>query len=327
MACRFRRKVEGKPCVHYIKPGLCALPQFFRCIEYVEKFEPQLSYSSLMSFLRCRRKWYIEEILGLEPIEEMIPLPLKRGRDMHSLLAAMCDEDQEKVAPFILNHRDEQEAVELAKITALGDAMEELGLVEPLKGKTEWEFTLMEEKLPRLHGFIDVVGGDWFAEFKYTGRPQEYLHPTFAKSQLAIYFLALPDADKALMRPIRVPQMRPGVNEDLNKYTDRLKEDILRRPAFYFPNYDSKRKIWGSTVYRTEIEFEEVKERLRWAVREIKRMVKEGSYFRNETACFFPDQCPYLQLCETGLASPLLYRRKGDKQVGNGETKPEEVAW
>jgi len=29
-------------------------------------------------FLRCRRKWYIEEILGLEPIEEMVPLPLKR---------------------------------------------------------------------------------------------------------------------------------------------------------------------------------------------------------------------------------------------------------
>jgi len=325
MGCKLRRKVKGKPCVHYIKPGLCALPQFFRCIEYVEKFEPQMSYSSLMSFLRCRRKWYIEEILGLEPIEEMVPLPLKRGKDMHRALAMLIGE--EDIQTFSLSPQDEQERVEIRKIDALIGAMEELSLHEPLRGQVEREFMVVEEGLPKLHGFIDVVGDDWFAEFKYTGRPQEYLHPTFAKSQLAIYFLALPDADKALMRPIRVPQMRPGANEDLDRYTERLREDILRRPAFYFPNYDSKRRTWGSSIYRTEIEFAEVKERLRWAVREIKRMVKEGSYFRNETACFFPDQCPYLQLCETGLASPLLYRRKGDKQVGDGKTKPEGVAW
>lgn len=74
--CEFYNPVEGRPCTSYIKGGLCSLPQFYRCIEYIRRNEPTLSYSAVRDYVRCKRCYYYSNIMGIQAIEKSYPLKL-----------------------------------------------------------------------------------------------------------------------------------------------------------------------------------------------------------------------------------------------------------
>jgi hypothetical protein len=305
-------KDNSSPCVWYLKPGFCTRDDTFRCIEYIEQFEPEISHSEIQSFLRCRLKWWNEQVLGIEPIPENKPLPLKMGIDAHTLIVPLFDR-REPEGPVVseLNREDHWELIEIIKIECLAEAIAELGLNHP-QGLGEVKFKSHRDGFPTIKGRVDIseVSRGWFIELKYTTRPDDYLYPTFAKAQMAVYFLADERYEKGYMRPIRVPKLRVGNNESPEEHRSRLRDDIKSRPAFYFPNYDKEKATWGSVIYRPECDLEEELDRVRWVVRDIQRMLKEGSVYRNETSCYFPSQCEFLAACESGVISETLYRKR-----------------
>ena len=322
---------KDKPCVFYIKPGLCSLPSRFRCIEYINRFEPILSHSAVQAFLRCRRLFYYSDILGIQPIDSMANTALVRGKWMHKGLAILFDKatDGEDVDAFMQDLYDSSlSPQDIIRIEALLRFIQSKNLHIPA-GQPEAEFTtLVVPGAPRIHGFIDVKGGGWMYEFKYTTRPDTYMNPLLLKSQLTTYFLSDLNLRFAIMKPIRVPIVRMREKDSEADYRERLWDDINRRPAFYFPNYSEKdgKAGWGSVILREEVDKEEYVLRLKAVGREIRDMVRNRSYYRNDTACFFPQPCPYIPICETGGISKLLYQPREDKVYeGKGLLDEDEV--
>ncbi len=71
---------QNSPCRHYIKPGLCAKNDMFRCVEFIARFEPRLSYSGVNNFMKCPRQYYLSNIKGIQMKEENQIDALKIGK-------------------------------------------------------------------------------------------------------------------------------------------------------------------------------------------------------------------------------------------------------
>ncbi len=78
--CKYIERGKGKPCKHYIKTGLCNRTDMFRCIEYIARFEPVLSYSGVNHFMRCPTLYYLADIKGVQLKEHFQPDALKIGK-------------------------------------------------------------------------------------------------------------------------------------------------------------------------------------------------------------------------------------------------------
>ena len=313
MPCPNRKQPGDKssPCVWYVKGGFCSRDDIFRCIEYIEHKEVVISHSQVQSFLRCKYKWYIEQIMGYEPIPAMKSTALKMGSDAHQAILPLFSRSDIKPQEQELNPSDQWEYLEIVKIEAIKNAIEELGINIP-QGMGEHGFIVQRDGCPRITGKLDVAepSKGWFIELKYTTKPQGYLHPTMMKAQMGTYFLSDDRYERGYIKAIQVPQLRLGKGETPEKYGERLYEDILRRPAFYFPNYDKETKMWGNVLFRRECNLPEIVQRYVWIVDELRDSLRKNSFYRNETACFNPYQCEFFSACESGGFSETMYRHR-----------------
>ena len=73
-----------KPCLYYLAGGFCKLPLQFRCVEYIKRNEMELSYSSMNNWGRCKHKYYLSNIRGLELVEK--PIRMLAGSIMSECL-------------------------------------------------------------------------------------------------------------------------------------------------------------------------------------------------------------------------------------------------
>src|SRR4030067_1408697 len=188
-----------EPCTSYLKGGFFSRNDMFRCIEYIRRHEPTLSFSAIKDYTQCHRKFYYAHLQGLQLIEkskamEMGSIAAQIIGLLHSKGAEETAVEQYRkiISDTISNTMDPDDSdsvgdLSLWAMKAMFDAYIELDF-HTLKGETEYRFLWNEPEFPRVKGFIDLY--DTFGighEFKYTGIPDYYDRFTM-NDQLSSYF-------------------------------------------------------------------------------------------------------------------------------------------
>lgn len=320
MICEYRHKVPDSPCIHYCVGGFCKLPNQFRCIEAVYGEKIKLSSSAVNAFSVCKYQYYLSYLKGIRVRPEMINDAMKLGNLFHSGYSNMFQAN--KWTDLIDKHWPEKMQVEktknIHKVFALLEFIEEEGVVLDTDQFIQCEYKFNIENLS-VTGVIDRLYSDHFTEVKLSSRPEYYISPHFLASQLATYFLSNPELKYCVMEVVRTPgQKQSGNFEDESPvvYKNRIKEDIRKRPAYYFQGYNKDTKRFGKKFYRTEFDLDEIANRYRHILREIRDSLEHDSFYKNENACLLPYQCDYLAVCESGGVSELIYEYM-NKEVKN----------
>jgi hypothetical protein len=299
--CEHIESENKKPCKYYIKTGLCSMPDLFRCIEYIVRFEPILSHSGVNHFLRCPRQYYLSNIKGLQLIEQNHSDALKIGRYVDAALT---------VEPDIAIQEKYKNELWVVKAQAILTVFNNLFPVV-LSGYTgQREFYWQEDGYPQVHGFVDLTTRNHFIELKCASRPEYYTNPYWVHDQMGTYFLSNPNYGYGVVWAIRVPQLKQSGNfrdESLEDYKDRCVRDMLKRPAYYFPGYSKETKSFGVMFYRSEFDMDAIKKRYKWIAGQIRKCVQADYWYQNRTQCLYPFKCDYLNICETGGISEDLY--------------------
>lgn len=312
-----------RPCLYYTGNGFCKLPSKFRCEEYMKKESIRLSYSSMSSFLLCRRKFYWSYMMGLELIE--LPEALRLGKAFHEFLEKFYITTKGLTA-HIENIVSNVEAVKL-KDLEFGKIQGELLILGFMLAYDElcskmaykqidyrlggvpehfWEW-VSEDELITLNGYVDLYhkNSNYIAEFKYTSNPTNY-NIFSMRNQLALYFLGT-DCDKAIVRTFRKPYSTRKKDILCGAVVAKVKEDVLARPKYY---------INDTIYYRQEFETiikDEVIPRVKLIVSEIRNCLKSDDpvhqFYQN--IGYHCDDCMYIHICKTGGVPESLYQKRG----------------
>jgi len=260
--------------------------------------------SHLNDFERCPRLFYYVNELGIQVRPEVSSLAQRCGSYLHALVAGV----DERIY-FGPNEDRERKQVEV-----IYGCMVELGLVP--EARHEIYFTREITNDTMVEGTLDMVDGNWFGEMKYTTKPDYYLHTFSAQAQLEFYFF-ISGLEVASILPIRQPSLRyQDGKEDVDRFLGRVKDDVLKRPSYYFPYYDpDKTPKWGLKFYRSEFDMEEVEKRLWWWFKEIQKCRKHNYWPQRKQNCLAPYECQYLSLCEAGgVINEATYIKKGENE-------------
>jgi len=317
--CEGFQKGQNSPCIHSIgeKFDFCALPEMFRCSEWLRRNEPILSYSTIRNSI-CKRKLYWSYIAGIQLIVK--PLPMRLGEIAGKMLDYLHNEKMVNCFPVKLYP---------AMIDSLKDGdgnlpyqiMAMLGLFkgyherefDSMKGITQSHFKWSEEGYPHITGYMDLKTYDKIGyEFKYSLKPDAYSEKFIVQDQLATYFLGNPMLERITMRVIRVPGLRFAKNETPEDHQERVYKDFLNRPMHY---------VIDTSFWRSEFKYDEIREKYKMIASEIQRYIELGGmkYFyqsNGPNTCFGEttgtnvSNCEYLPICESGVVSDQLYRKR-----------------
>lgn len=320
-------------CSWYLPKGLCKHPSFFRCIEFIRSNEPSLSYSSMQTFI-CPRKFWFHYIVGYEAIEK--PLPMRLGglcsKVLDKLHSKKLNLGKVKISDLIFEELKEwgvdvngyypyQVEALLSVLQAYVDMDKHAE-----KGSTQQHFTWREEGLPEVNGYCDNIQYEGYIgwEYKYTQKPDAYTRFTL-QDQLSTYFLGFPKIQRFTVRTFLNPigTIKLSKNESISIYRDRVFQDVLVRPRHYFQD---------QSYFRSEFDLEAHKIKLRCIANDILRYIEFGGghmlSFRQVNTpytCFLqseagsPSPCEYLPICETGVISETLFKRRAGKVIGPRE--------
>lgn len=286
--------------------GFCRLPDEFKCPVYEYFFYGQISVSQANTWMRCHRAYRHKYIDGIEMQDKMINRNMKIGQLIH--------EGAEQI------YSGKPVSVDYSRYFGESDKRE-TGIVQVMIEKLstlkrpdepclpEEGFNIELPDCPNIRGVIDVLYAEHFIEFKTSGNPDYYLTPHYLQSQLGTYFLSDPKLKYCTMKVIRIPQLKSAgqyKDEDAETYVNRVMLDVEKRPAYYFVGLTDD-GTWGKKFYKAEFDMDEIVERYRHIMRERRLAIKQKCYYKNETGCLYPQPCMYLQLCETGGVSDLIY--------------------
>lgn len=311
MICEYRHKVPDSPCIHYCEGGFCKLPKQFRCMEAIYREKIKLSHSAVNSFTACKHRYYLSNLKGIRVRPEMINDAMKLGNLFHGGYANFFEANSwldlvDKQWPGKMQKDKDRD---IHKVFALLEFIQEDGIVLDTEKFINCEYKFNIDELS-VTGVIDRLYSDHFTEVKLSSRPEYYVSPHFLASQLATYFLSNPELKYCVMEVVRLPgQKQTGNFEDESPvdYKNRIKADIHKRPAYYFLGYDKNTKRFGRKFYRTEFDLDEVRNRYKHIMAEIRHSIEHDSFYKNESSCLLPYQCDYLAICESGGVSDLIY--------------------
>jgi len=312
--CEGFQKGQNKPCIHSIgdKFDFCGLSEMFRCTEYIRRNEPALSYSTIRNSL-CKRKLYWSYIAGIQLIIK--PLPMKLGEIAGAILNFLHTEQEiSGWYPDIdsLKDNDGNLPFQIMAILGVFKGYKEKEF-DTVKGIVQSRFEWFEEGYPRIIGYMDLKTHDTIGyEFKYSSKPDAYKEKFIVQDQVATYFLGNPTLERITVRVIQVPQLRLAKNESLEDYRDRVYKDFLDRPMHYVNN---------TSFWRNEFNYDEIREKYKMIANEIQRYIELGGikYFyqsNGPNTCFAEttgtavSNCEYLQICESGVVSDQLYKKR-----------------
>ncbi len=322
MTCKFLTINKKKPCDYYLKTGLCEKPDMFRCVEYIEKFEPILSNSGIKSFIECPRKYYLGSIKGIKVKEELKSDAVKIGSMVDSWVTQPGALANKFICP--------SDVINLAyeKATAICKAFDKMIKPLPASIQGQKEFAIKQDGHPTITGKIDLAGSNFFMELKCTTRPEFYINKYWIHDQMGTYFLANSKYEYGILLCIVVPKLKQTgsfKDETLEEYRDRCYRDMCNRPVEYFKGYKKEKRTFGVKFYRTEFDLDalqvrykvigkQVQESLKakWVGDKINDCICEGYWYQNRSNCISPFVCDYLQVCDTGGVSKDIYEyRKG----------------
>jgi hypothetical protein len=342
--CKDQSDAPNVPCSHYILGGFCTLGNHFRCPEYIVHNEPPLSYSAINTYSSCHRKYYWQQLVGLEKIDKSWAMQL--GSHTSTILGWLHNSTME-ISDAVNFYNDYIEAllkettdpedeeriyghVDIWKMKAMFDAYIALGYFHQERGITEYEFRWNEIEYPRVHGFIDLVQlitpeKHTGYEFKWTGNPDNY-GKFINGDQYAAYFIGDPKMELMVNRCFVPPDMRPRratkkqSAESIFDFYQRVYDDIIQMNVHkYFIN----RKFWVS-----EFDLGAYQNKAKRVAQEIMRYIDEGGiepFYQNTSNCLNPFRCDYLQVCENDILTPWemtdAYQKRGGNKNAEGIRK------
>ena len=306
--------------------GMCKRVDMYRCLRDVGKKTIHLSHSSIQDFLTCHRLFYIRQIMGLQVKNKHCSKPLKLGKLWDTVLQFKMGKGE--VNPQTVIDDYDIDAYDVETIRSLYRAYRDLGIkVEDgyeLQAPIDIEWNPFEEPkiwdncgtpaTVHVKGFYDRKYPNYFVENKLSGRPDGYLDIYFIQSQIATYFLADPSMDKCVMEVVRTPGLRVNRQEEQDEtgrvFGERVYEDIMARPAYYFMGWNKAKQTYGKTFFRREFDLEEVKSRYVDIFREIWEALTCGTMYRNDRGCkgIEPGRgCDFINACRFGMVSDEVY--------------------
>jgi len=324
-----------EPCRFYIKRpedarGACLRNDMFICPYYILAYGvPMLSYSAITSWMNCREKFRLAHIVGVELKEQFMPAPMILGKLAARILRHLHDSKNSpdfrlNVSGYIAEKLGVNTMVDqlyLHTLATVFEAYQDLEL-HVAKGEPEQRVIWSEPDYPNIKMFIDlgVYNSDakkGFVEYKYTGKPDRYQKIFVLRNQLGTYFLSDFEFEFCILRTIRNPNphnpAKGGIKinkqekENPELFFKRLRQDIIRRPKFYFTD----KKYWS-----TQFDLQGQKEKYKVIAKEIEDCVANNAFYPAEDAnvCFRGESvCEFMAICETGGISEELYRYKKNK--------------
>jgi Zn-finger protein len=294
--------------------GFCFKPEYYRCVADIHRIIP-LSYSSVSDYLTCHHLYYLKAIRGIQINNTMKSSALKRGTLWDKVLQKLLNPDSdininEVIVANEINSRD------VAAVRGIYRAYKELGIeTEPggdLQAKIdlsipfglEWGNKYPVELL--VTGYYDRKYPTYFAENKMSGRPNNYEDPYFIQSQVGVYFMADPNLEYCIMEIVKSPDLKSTgrfKDEDDDEYSERVFQDAISRPAFYFMGWDSTTRRYGRKFYRSEFGIDELRERFIAIFKEIFEARFHQRWYRNDRVCsnILPGiACDMLPICRLG---------------------------
>lgn len=284
-----------KPCKYYAGENKCS-EFYYYCPISLEKSDFNIHQSQIKDFDRCPYKFYLSYIEGLETKPEYQSIAIRRGSYLHSLLSRQPEDI----------YFSEEEKLEQYSTEIIYKKMIDLELLPDIE---DYEKEYINKGVK---GVIDFIFNDSFGEFKYTSQPEFYLNSFLAHYQLSFYFF-ISGFTYAYMLPIRVPQLKYDERkENKEEYLERLEQDILRRPNFYFPEYNKERTPpkWGRRFWINEFDLDELERKANWTKKEIKDCLANNYFPQRFANCLFPTPCDFMPICETGNINEEVFVKK-----------------
>ncbi len=320
--CKFKVSNKTHPfCIHYIEPknktgcGFCAQPTEFRCREKLKTILPSMSYSSRTDFISCRMKYYYRKIMGVSVRDHKLSDPLKAGRIWDEFIELKYNKAsgvKDKIAD-LFNHYQASDILK-AKLTALIRAFLSLNIKVDTDGlkscQHPFDFTINNMIV---RGYIDRAYNDYIVETKLSGRPDFYKKYNNICNQVATYFYSNKDYESCIMEVTRLPQHKYGKSkkgeETIHGYQERIFQDIISRPTFYFQNFKRKDRTFGLKFWRSEFDMDEIKRVNHILSGEIRNCIDNDLWYPNKMACHNPGNCFYLPICENNVISESIFQQ------------------
>lgn len=287
---------DGKiRCRFFMQDGFCELPQMFDCIMAKKREKTVHSYSSISTYLSCKRKYHLQYHLGIYP--KKVPDWAIRGRVFHAMLAEYYLTGSKPQ----INYKDTP--------TMVGSTMALAHCEFYNKDRRDGQDVERKIETESLLSYIDLLESDTITDHKLSAEQPSFLDIAFQGS-FYIKNLSLIDIqiEKLIINFVKTPALRLKGSESLEEFSERILKDVRENPLKYF---DRK------TYLRNE--FEPYIPMIDQLVEEIGSIKKDGIHFyMNPGGCkgMFGSRCDYEPVCLTGQV---------DKTLFNVAKKPKEA--
>ncbi len=273
-------KKEGRlTCRFLMEGGFCELPDYFDCQMTPKREKEYHSYSSLSTYMNCKRKYHLRYNLGISPKDR--PDWAIRGSLFHEHLAAYY---RSMISPGV-NTKD--------TITTIASTFAE-GYIEFYHDYEEGLQVEVEARRNGLLSYIDLIKGDTIIDHKFAASFPKFLDIAF---QASFYFRMTKETEKFMLNHIKTPSLRLKGGESLEEFSGRLAKDIRDSPNKYFD-----RKTYSKGEF---VQFGPLLDKV---MQEIEGMSKDSkSFYINPSSCSARD-CEYEPICLTGTVDEKLFK-------------------
>jgi hypothetical protein len=299
---------SDKPCIHYIRDeagscGFCDTGAHFHCIEALKSKLPAMSHSMFNAWGQCKMKVYYHNILGISLKQVYLPIAMKMGKIWDRFVSGQPYNDV--AVEFAL------EPYEVAKINGLMRAYKTLGITEPQGVPQQLVKSVILNECVVI-GYVDLAFIDGFNEYKLSSTPDFYLQPENIYQQCGLYFLGNPNWAWCEMKVARLPQLKQDKRkvESIDGYEERIYQDVLSRPSYYFQGYNRDAKSYGVRFYRGEFDLGYLEKKAKIIAQEYRETINRESWYRNDMACKNPYECEFYHIKKSGVVSDLIYEYK-----------------
>ena len=188
----------------------------------------------------------------------------------------------------------------------------EVPITNPKTGASSKTFYLAG-KIDRL-----VKSGEWWIEEYKTASQigKTYIDRLALDSQITTYIYGIQkqrhiNVAGVIYRIIRKPSIKQTAKETLQQYQDRLINDYVTRPEFYFQE---------ERLYRSQDDLKQFEQELWFFTQLLLKVEREGLYYKNTSRCGEYGGCMYMPLCKQDPEASILYKT----EEPNPELKEEE---
>lgn len=274
-----------------------------------------ITHSSLSRFKSCRRSYYYRYVLGLVP--RINSEALRLGSLVHKGLEIGREAALAETQGVYAATQEEASELETMRITAdsmLTGYAKALPPLDLIQTEIPFDLTLRNPATRRcspkfiLAGKVDGLAkrntGIYLVEYKTASViDRQYVERLALDSQVTLYIYALQRLmdrriDGVIYRVLRKPSIRQRQNESITQFQDRLVEDYLKRPEWYF---------YEELLFRSQEDIQEFEKELWQVAQDLKDTMNSGRWYRNTSRCSDYGLCTYSHLCLNEPGSEALY--------------------